>query len=209
MIEIALTTFVTLFVVIDPVGLTPVFVALTRGIDQPTRNRIALHAALIAVGVLGLFGVAGERMLQLIGIGLPAFRIAGGILLFLIAIEILFERRSQRREKSAEEAPGHDPTVFPLATPLIAGPGALASMILIMGQHSGAPATQAAVLAVMASVVLTAYMLFRLSGLVERVLGPVGINVVSRLLGMLLAALAVQFVLDGLGDVGLLPAEAR
>lgn len=209
MIEIALTTFVTLFVVIDPVGLTPVFVALTRGIDQPTRNRIALHAALIAVGVLGLFGVAGERMLQLIGIGLPAFRIAGGILLFLIAIEILFERRSQRREKSAEEAPGHDPTVFPLATPLIAGPGALASMILIMGQHSGAPATQAAVLAVMASVVLTAYMLFRLSGLVERVLGPLGINVVSRLLGMLLAALAVQFVLDGLGDVGLLPAEAR
>lgn len=209
MIEIALTTFVTLFVVIDPVGLTPVFVALTRGIDQPTRNRIALHAALIAVGVLGLFGVAGERMLQLIGIGLPAFRIAGGILLFLIAIEILFERRSQRREKSAEEAPGHDPTVFPLATPLIAGPGALASMILIMGQHSGAPATQAAVLAVMASVVLTAYMLFRLSGLVERVLGPVGINVVSRLLGMLLAALAVQFVLDGLGDVGLLAAEVR
>ena len=191
MTEIALATFVTLFVTIDPVGLAPIFVALTQGMDQATRNRIALHAALIAVGVLGIF------------------RIAGGILLFLIAVEMLFEKRTQRREKSAEEAPGHDPTVFPLATPLIAGPGALASMILIMGQHSGAPGTQAIVLGVMAGVVLTAYMLFRLSGLVERVLGPLGIDMVSRLLGMLLAALAVQFVLDGLGDVGLLPAGAE
>ena len=191
MTEIALATFVTLFVTIDPVGLAPIFVALTQGMDQATRNRIALHAALIAVGVLGIF------------------RIAGGILLFLIAVEMLFEKRTQRREKSAEEAPGHDPTVFPLATPLIAGPGALASMILIMGQHSGAPGTQAIVLGVMAGVVLTAYMLFRLSGLVERVLGPLGMDMVSRLLGMLLAALAVQFVLDGLGDVGLLPAGAE
>ena len=209
MIEVALATFVTLFVTIDPVGLAPIFVALTQGMDQATRNRIALHAALIAVGVLAAFGLAGERMLGLIGISLPAFRIAGGILLFLIAVEMLFEKRSQRREKSAEEAPGHDPTVFPLATPLIAGPGALATMILLMGQHSGAPATQAIVLAVMAAVVLTAYMLFRMSGLVERVLGPLGINMVTRLLGMLLAALAVQFVLDGLGDVGLLPAEVQ
>lgn len=215
LMDIALTTFVTLFVIIDPIGLAPIFVALTRGMDTATRNRVAARACIIAIGVLSVFAVAGESLLHLVGIGLPAFRIAGGLLLFLIAVEMLFEKRTQRREKtavgSAEDTSAHigtDPSVFPLATPLLAGPGALASMILIMGQHRGDLAAQASVMVVMAFVVISAYILFRLSAVLERVLGHSGINVITRLLGMLLAALSVQFVLNGLVDLGVLDVAA-
>lgn len=204
MTDLALTVFVTLFVTIDPVGLAPIFVALTQGMTKEARNRIALRACLIAIGVLALFGLVGEVLLEVIGIGLPAFRIAGGLLLFIIAVDMLFDRRGERREKTADTADDdHDPSVFPLATPLIAGPGALASMILLMGERSGDLTAQALILGTMVLVVASAYILFRLSGGVERILGTVGTNVVTRLLGMLLAALAVQFVLDGLGGVGL------
>ncbi|NNU80801.1 MarC family protein [Halovulum dunhuangense] len=214
MIDVALTAFVTLFVIIDPVGLAPLFVALTQGMSREARNRIGLRACLIAIGVLALFGIAGERLLDLVGIGLPAFRIAGGILLFLIAVEMLFERRAQRREKTVDtqaqdaHAGSHDPSVFPLATPLLAGPGALATMILLMGQQSGDLTAQAAIMGMMVAVVGTAYILFRLSAYVERLLGQTGISVITRLLGMLLAALSVQFVLDGLNNLGLLPGGA-
>ncbi len=205
MSDVALTVFVTLFVTIDPVGLTPIFVALTGGMGRAARNRIALRACLIAIGILAVFGLAGEALLQVIGIGLPAFRIAGGLLLFLIAVEMLFERRTERREKAADASvPDHDPSVFPLATPFLAGPGALATMILLMGERTGDWVAQGIILATMVLVVMTAYILFRLSGGLERVLGPVGISVVTRLLGMLLAALSVQFVLDGLADVGVI-----
>lgn len=208
MIEIAITTFVTLFVIIDPIGLAPIFVALTQGHDARSRRKIALRACMIATAILALFGIAGEGLLSLVGIGLPAFRIAGGLLLFLIAVEMLFERRTERREKTAGQEVArpvaHDPSVFPLATPLLAGPGALATMILIMGEHSGDVPTQAMMIGVMVSVVATAYTLFLLSSVLERILGQVGITVVTRLLGMLLAALAVQFVLDGMADTGLM-----
>lgn len=209
MTDAALTAFVTLFVIIDPIGLTPLFVALTGGMSVPDRKKIALRACLIAAAILALFGIAGEAVLNVIGIGLPAFRIAGGILLFLIAVEMLFERRTERREKNVgaqthDATPGHDPSVFPLATPLLAGPGALASVILLMGQHGGDLAMQAVVMGVMLLVLLSAYLLFRLGPILDRVLGPVGISVVTRLLGILLAALSVQFVLDGLTSVGLL-----
>ena len=214
MTEIALNAFVTLFVTIDPVGLSPMFLALTQGMDKAERNRIAARACLIGMGILTVFAIGGEAILTTIGIGLPAFRIAGGLLLFLIAVEMLFDRRAQRREKTVEmeqSAPSHasDPSVFPLATPLIAGPGALTMVILLMGNHSGDLAMQAALMGVVASVVLTAYIFFRVSGGLGRLLGRVGINVVTRLLGMLLAALSVQFVLDGLGDVGLLASGAQ
>ncbi|WP_112323865.1 MarC family protein [Oceanibium sediminis] len=208
MIELAITTFVTLFVIIDPIGLAPIFIALTQGHPPPERRKIALRACLIGAAVLALFGIAGEKVLGLVGIGLPAFRIAGGLLLFIIAVEMLFERRTERREKTADQdisnPTPHDPSVFPLATPLLAGPGALATMILIMGNHSGDFSTQALLIGVMLCVVATAYVLFLLSGGLERILGQVGITVVTRLLGMLLAALAVQFVLDGMADSGLL-----
>lgn len=210
MTEIALTAFVTLFVAIDPIGLSPLFIALTQGMEADARNRTAFRACLVGTGLLALFGLAGQTILNTIGIELSAFRIAGGLLLFLIAVDMLFDRRTQRREKTvqteeADPSPAaEDPSVFPLATPLLAGPGSLALMILLMGRHSGDLPMQAMIMGVMVSVVLTTYIFFRLSGFLGRVLGQVGINVVTRLLGMLLAALSVQFVMDGLRDIGVL-----
>ncbi len=202
-LDLAATVFVTLFVVIDPVGLAPLFLALTRGMGQEQRVSIGLRAIGIAFVLLALFGFAGEALLGAVGIGIPAFRIAGGLLLFLTAVDMLFEKRQPRREKSVHEAEAlPDPTVFPLATPLIAGPGALATMILLIGQHPGDIAAQATVYLTMTLVLAICWLFFRLSGAIEHVLGPTGINVVTRLLGMLLAALAVQFVLQGLRDFG-------
>jgi multiple antibiotic resistance protein len=164
---------------------------------------VGLRALAIAFALLALFGIAGEALLGAIGIDLPAFRIAGGILLFLTAVDMLFERRQQRREKNAQSNDAlPDPTVFPLATPLIAGPGALATMVLLIGQHPGDLPAQLTVYAMMTAVLGISYLLFLAGGLIERVLGPTGINVVTRLLGMLLAALAVQFVIDGLQAFG-------
>lgn len=199
-----LTAFTTLFVMIDPIGLTPVFVAITQGMDARTRRRVGLRAVAIALVLMAAFGIAGMAILEAAGITLPAFRIAGGMLLFLIAVEMLFEKRTRRREDRESEPHHDDPSVFPLATPLIAGPGALASMVLLTtGPEAGWAATltvQVAMVAVMVIVLA----LFSVAGLIEKALGRTGILVVTRLLGMLLAALAVQFVLDGLRAVGVI-----
>ncbi len=200
------TAFVTLFVVIDPIGLSPLFVALTRGMGPARRRSIAVSAALIAVGLLTLFGLFGEALLDFVGISMPAFRIAGGILLFLTALDMLFERRTKRREDKVheqEDDPGDDPSVFPLAVPLTAGPGAMATMILLAGQQGGDWTWVLAVHLVMAGVILLCLLLWMAAGLMERALGPTGINVVTRLLGMLLAALSVQFVIDGIRGAAL------
>ena len=157
---------------------------------------------MVSFGLLTLFGVVGEGLLNFVGISMPAFRIAGGLLLFLTALDMLFERRTERREEKVETLP--DPSVFPLATPLIAGPGALATMILLTGQFPGNWVGVAAIHAVMAAVLVVVFVLFLAAGLLERILGQTGINVVTRLLGMLLAALSVQFVLDGMRDLGVL-----
>ncbi|TCM86083.1 MarC family protein [Rhodovulum steppense] len=199
-----ISAFVTLFVVIDPIGLAPLFVALTQGIDSRARRAIAFRAAAIAIGLLTLFGIFGEQVLGFVGISMPAFRIAGGILLFLTALDMLFERRTKRREDQAhEDRP--DPSVFPLATPLIAGPGAMATMILLIGAAGREPVAMVLIHLVMLAVIGVVLLMFLAAGLIERALGRTGINVVTRLLGMLLAALSVQFVLDGLRDFGLAP----
>jgi multiple antibiotic resistance protein len=200
-----ITAFVTMFVVIDPIGLTPLFVALTRGRTDAARKRIAYRATLIAVLVLLAFAAFGEAVLSFVGISMPAFRVAGGILLFLTALDMLFERRTKRREGQTEEEDGDDPSVFPLAIPLIAGPGAIASVILLMGQRPGLEGT-VMVLGVTGLVMVIVLCLFMISGPIERALGKTGITVVTRLLGMLLAALSVQFVLDGLAAFGFGPA---
>jgi multiple antibiotic resistance protein len=205
-IEALITTFVTLFVVIDPIAVAPLFVALTRGMTDAMRRRIAIRAILVAFGLLAVFGLAGKALLDGIGIGLPAFRISGGILLFLMAIDMLFERRTERREKRTVEDDGPDPSVFPLATPMIAGPGALATMILLASQNAGDPLALIEVNLVLVAVLALTYLLFRAGGLIERLLGHTGIVVLTRLFGILLAALSVQFVLNGLRDLGLLPA---
>ena len=195
------TAFVALFVVIDPIGLAPIFVALTLGADPAHRRAVAFRSCLIALGVLTLFGLVGEAVLEFVGISLPAFRIAGGILLFITALDMLFERRTKRR---GEQQAAEDPSVFPLAIPLIAGPGAIAAMILLTSRAGADAAWIGAVHGVMAVVVGLVLVLFLIAGRIERLLGPTGIVVVTRLLGMLLAALSVQFVLDGLADVGAL-----
>ena len=198
-----ITAFVTLFVVIDPIGLAPMFIALTQGIDAKQRLRIALRSCLIGLGLLTVFGLAGEAVLGFVGISMPAFRISGGILLFLTALDMLFERRTARREGQTG-AHDNDPSVFPLAMPLIAGPGAMTTMILLAGTPSLAPLDLFVVHLVMAAVVACVFLLFLMAGPLERLLGDTGIKVVSRLMGMLLAALSVQFVLDGIQALGVL-----
>ncbi|MCO6381681.1 MAG: MarC family protein [Vannielia sp.] len=198
-----ISAFVTLFVVIDPLGLAPLFAALTQD-DSPARRRaIAFRSVAIGFALLCLFGIAGEAVLGFVGISMPAFRIAGGLLLFLTALEMLFERRTKRREDQTEED-RPDPSIFPLATPLIAGPGAIASMILLSGAPNATWSSTLQVIAVMATVLALVLILFLGAGLLQRLLGKTGINVATRLLGMLLAALSVQFVIDGLRDLSLL-----
>lgn len=200
-----ITAFVTLFVIIDPIGLMPLFVALTSGVTAQQRRAIALRSVRTGFGILVLFGFFGEAVLEFAGISMAAFRIAGGVLLFLTALDMLFERRSKRREDQANQPDDDDdPSVFPLATPLIAGPGAIASMILLTGQSSST-LEFASVFLVLAVVLIVALILFILGGLLERALGPTGVNVVTRILGMLLTALSIQFILDGLREVGALP----
>jgi multiple antibiotic resistance protein len=192
-----ISAFTTLFVVIDPIGLVPMFIITTQG--HKDRGKIALRACLIAAGILTLFGFLGDAILGFVGISMPAFRIAGGILLFLTALDMLFDRRIQRRENL--DAPP-DPSVFPLATPLIAGPGAITTMILLIGQAGNDLTATLTVVGLMLGVVGLVFLLFLTANRLERALGRIGTLVVSRLLGMLLAALAVQFVLDGLRGAG-------
>lgn len=201
-----ITAFFTLLVIIDPVGLAPLFVALTQGSDARHRRAVGLRACLTGTALLTAFGLFGEAILSFVGISMGAFQIAGGILLFLTALDMLFERRSKRREDRQESQSFDDPSVFPLATPLIAGPGALATMILLVGQQPGDWVWLATVHAVMLAVIVVVFIFFLAAGLIERALGPTGINVVTRLLGMLLAALSVQFVVDGLVALELTPA---
>lgn len=198
-----ITAFVTLLVVIDPIAIAPIFLALTPGMTPTQRSHIARRAVLVAGLVLAVFAFFGSAVLGFIGISLPAFRVAGGILLFLTAMDMLFERRTKRREDSSEvemEA-HHDPSVFPIAIPLVAGPGAIASVILLVNEKPGGEGL-IAILPITAVILLMMYIMLRLSSSLERVMGKVAINVFTRIFGMLLAALSVQFVLDGLAEFG-------
>ncbi|MDX5351453.1 MAG: MarC family protein [Paracoccaceae bacterium] len=198
-----ITAFATLFVVIDPPGLVPLFIALTRGMGPDQRRAMARRACLIAACLLLLFGIAGEASRSVIGISMPAFRSAGGILLFLTALDMLFERRTQRREGQQAD-PAHAPSVFPLATPLIAGPGAIATMILLVGEAGSDWPALVTVLALMLVMMVVTYAFLLASPPLERMLGRTGTIVITRLLGMLLAALSVQFVIDGVRGTGLI-----
>jgi len=202
--QLFISAFITLFVVIDPPGCAPIYAGLTKGASPAQSRNMAIRASIIAFVILLVFALFGQDLLGALHIELDAFRIAGGMLLFLTAMEMLFERRAKRREDQAEDD-RPDPSVFPLATPLMAGPGAMASMILLTGEVRGDWAGMAGVLGVMVAVIAVVLTLFLAAGLLERALGRTGINVVTRLLGMLLAALSVQFVLDGLRNFGLAP----
>ena len=198
------TAFTTLFIIIDPPGLAPLYLALTQGMTRRQRLAIGQRACLTAGVLMLVFLFLGEAVLAFTGISMPAFRIAGGILLFLTALDMLFERRQKRREGNAEDGadPGHDPSVFPLAIPLIVGPGAITTIILFAGRAESA-LDFALIAVVMALNLLVVLLFFIAAPAVERILGRVGINVVTRVLGMLLAALAMQFIIDGLRTSGL------
>jgi multiple antibiotic resistance protein len=191
----AVSAFVTLFVIIDPIGLAPLFIALTHGDDAARRRSIAFRAAFTGFGILLVFGLVGEALLAAIGISVAAFRIAGGLLLFATAFEMLFEIRTKRRQGQAEERP--DPSIFPLATPLLAGPGSITSVILLTGTDGLTTVEVAGVFGIMAAIVALVLVAFLSATTIERVMTKTGIQVFTRVLGMLLAALSVQFVIDG------------
>jgi multiple antibiotic resistance protein len=199
-LDYLVSALVTLLVVVDPVGLTPAFLAVTQGLPAAARIRIAFRACLIAAAILAGTAMIGDWLLDKLAITLPAFRIAGGLLLFAVASEMVFGARIERQSKQAEEAiEEHVAHVaaFPLAIPLMAGPGAITATLLLAGQARGQPLLLAGLLAVILIVIGVCFGVFRMANRIERMLGVSGSVVLSRLLGVLLAALAVQFVIDG------------
>ncbi len=195
MSETIIATFVTFVVVVDPISTTPLFAALTAEASASERRRIALRGVAIATGVLIAFALGGEWLLTALGIGLPAFRIAGGILLLLLAIDMVMARQSGLRAMTpGEEAESNqraDVSVFPLAIPLIAGPGALTMVVLLMGAAAGDLRTQAVIIAVLVAVLVVTLACLLLVNGIMRLLGVTGINVVTRVFGIITAALAV------------------
>lgn len=202
-VSFLITAFATLFVVIDPPGLVPLFIALTQGKNAEARKAMALRACIIAGVVLALFALAGASILGFIGISMPAFRVAGGLLLFVTAFGMLFDQIPGPRDGQIAD-PDHDPSVFPLATPLIAGPGAIASMILLTEQAGGTFLGRIVVIVLMGLMVAATFFFLLAAPAIEKLVGRTGVLVVTKLLGMLLAALAVQFVFDGIHSSGLL-----
>ena len=199
-----LNAFATLFVTIDPIGLLPIFLGVTAGMSRRDRNEVAFRACLIAAAILLLFTVAGTAILAVFGITLPAFRVAGGLLLFAIAVEMVFEKRQERQEEAADKAVSAETlrsiAVFPLALPLIAGPSAISATILLTGSLGGAVGIGAVALMVVAICAAT-FAIFAVSHRIDRILGDTGRVVLTRLLGVLLAALSVQFVADGVRNL--------
>jgi multiple antibiotic resistance protein len=203
MLERFVDTFVVLFVVVDPIGLAPIYAALTHGTSAAYARRMALRGTLVAAVLLFVFAFAGTWLLRALGITLPAFQIAGGILLFLVALDMVFVQhsgiRSPTESERREARTRTDISVFPLAFPLIAGPGALTTVLLLAGGQSQAPYGTAGLLAVVTLVLLLTLATLLQAPRLMRWLGETGANVVTRVFGVILSALAVQYVLDGLG----------
>ncbi|HEY5083787.1 MAG TPA: MarC family protein [Rhizomicrobium sp.] len=194
------SALVTLFVVIDPVGLGPIFIGLTAGLQPQVKRKIAIEACIITFFVLAGSALFGDWLLARLGISLAAFRIAGGLLLFAIAFEMVFERRVER--KADHVAKSAHIAAFPLAIPLMAGPGAITAMVLLAGRVAGNPIGFAYLIGIMALMLVASYLVFFTSSYLERLLGAQGQAVFGRLLGVLLASLAVQYVADGVLALG-------
>ncbi|MGY6551113.1 MAG: MarC family protein [Erythrobacter sp.] len=202
MSELFLSAFVTLFVVIDPPGCAPIYAGLTKGASAAQARSMALRASVIATIILLVFALFGQQLLGALHIQLDSFRIAGGLMLFFIAFDMVFEKRTQRREERAEKIAAtpevEDVSVFPMAMPMLAGPGAIAAVMLLMNEAGGEPAKMAEVLGAMLLVMLITAAALVAAGPLIRVLGDKVEAVITRLLGVLLAALAAQYVIDGL-----------
>jgi len=201
MIELFISAFITFFVVIDPPGCAPIYASLTSSAPERDRRVMAIRAILVAAIILLVFALFGEQMLSALGISLDSFRIAGGIMLFLIALEMVFEKRTERREDRAQEIIEQpeieDVSIFPMAMPMIAGPGSIAAVMLLTSQHDGID-NALVILGALGSVLLLTLFGLLAAGPLMRILGNKVEAVITRVLGVLLGALAVQFVVDGL-----------
>ena len=203
MIDLFFSAFITFFVVIDPPGCAPIYASLTKDANAAQRRSMAIRATSVAAGILLVFALFGEQLLGALHIELNSFRIAGGIMLFLIALDMVFEKRTQRREERAQkiiDTPEiEDVSIFPMAMPMIAGPGSIASVMLLMAQNEGLERAGIILSALGAVLVLTLLALIA-AGPIIKLLGAQAEAVITRLLGVLLAALAAQFVIDGLRE---------
>ncbi|MBD8555723.1 MarC family protein [Rhizobium sp. CFBP 8762] len=199
-LDLLINALTTILVTIDPPGLAPIFLSLTMGMTRTERFQVALRGSLIAFGILAAFALFGNSLLGLLGISIGAFRIAGGVLLFWIAFEMIFERRQERKEKTGEVAITQDHirniSVFPLALPLIAGPGAISAVILLSGSFAQ-PVQRLELITVIGVCVGILFCALVIAERLDRFLGATGRAILTRLLGVILAALAVQFVVDG------------
>ena len=201
MIELFTSALVTFLVVIDPPGCAPIFASLTKGVPARDRRLMAVRATIIGASILLFFAFFGEDLLRALGVSLSSFRIAGGIMLFLVALEMVFEKRTERRETRAQEVqetPEHeDITVFPMAIPMIAGPGSIASVMLLTARSEGLEQSLVVFAALGVTLLLTLATLLA-AGPLMRLLGPRIEAMITRILGVILAALAAQFVVDGI-----------
>ncbi|MEJ0077002.1 MAG: MarC family protein [Alphaproteobacteria bacterium] len=199
-LDFLISALVTLLVVVDPIGLIPAFLGITAGLPPHARRSVAIRACLIAFAILTGAALAGDWLLRTLSISLPAFRIAGGLLLFSIASEMAFGVRSTRQTETAGKAVEEhvrDIAAFPLAIPLMAGPGAITATVLLSGRAGGDLVRLPLLIATIAAVMVACLLVFFAAARIERVLGKTGNTVLSRLLGVILAAMAVQFVVDG------------
>lgn len=201
MFDQLLKFFVTFLVVVEPIGIIPIFIALTEGVTESERRRMARKGVGIAAGIFLLFAFGGGQFLRLLGISLDAFRIFGGLLLLLIALEMVFARQSGSRSSRPEVEEGKtkaDISVFPLAFPFIAGPGSLTTILLAFGPAAGDPLLFGGLLVCVALALVVALLTLYLVTPINRVMGVTGTNVLNRLFGVVLGALAIQYMLDGL-----------
>lgn len=199
-LEFLISALVTILVVLDPIGIAPTFLAVTDGLSDRYRREVALRACLIAGAILIGAALGGDWLLRQLGITLPAFRIAGGLLLFAVAFEMVLGLRMQRASKDAEQAAEehlHNMAAFPLAIPLLAGPGAITATILLAGQAAYRPVWLAVLCGVIVLAMALCMAAFLAAGRIGKLIGTSGNVVLSRLLGVILAALAVQYVVDG------------
>ncbi len=211
--ELFLSAFAVMFVIIDPPGCAPIFATLTQGTSKRHQNVMAVKSVLVATIILLLFAYGGEWVFAKLGISLDALRIAGGIMLFIIGLNMVFEKRTEKREDRAEDLleaidDPEDISVFPMGIPMIAGPGTMASLLLLMSKANSWQ-EEAAILTALCAVLLICLIAFLIAGPLIKVLGKTFTNVLTRVLGILLATLAIQFILDGLkGGLlsGLIPA---
>ncbi|EJF88943.1 MarC family protein [Bartonella tamiae] len=210
-IVLIINALITLLVTIDPPGLVPIFLRLTYGMTGVERRATAITAAIISFFILTAFALAGETILNGLGISIGAFQIAGGILLFVIAFEMIFEKRSERKEQSAQIAITKDHirniAAFPLALPMISGPGAISATILMASKNTGFSGSIVSCIVILGAV-LACYGFMMLAHPIDRILGETGRTIVTRLFGVLLAALAVQFVANGVIAIFLSPVSS-